>query len=88
MPQRLGEKLDLRGTQGEAMIGDAAGVAQRALDDVEPIHLELFRGSVLRPHPAPLAEIVGIAQSARTGEQEIGIQRQDDVAPCGNRSAC
>ena len=79
VPQRLGEHLDLRGPQREAMIGDAAGVVQRALDGVEPIHLELVRCRVLRPHPAALAVIVGVTQRAGTGEQEVRVQRQDHI---------
>ena len=54
------------------MVGRSAGQREPALHDVQPIHLAV-------DHFTPLAEGAGILQRGRMLDQQIGIEREDDL---------
>ncbi len=68
------DRLDLRGANGQAVIGLRSSERGRALDRVEAI------GVLAIVHDAPArGEITLVSEAAGTAIDEVGIERDDDV---------
>ena len=70
---RAGDRRKLGRTSRKPVIGLRAGQRRHRFDRVEPVHAVRVLGTPARD------EIACVAQPARTGAEQIGIEGQDDV---------
>ncbi len=69
-----GHPLDVAGLDRPAMIGRRADQRRRAFDGVDPAHLR-----AVGLDASPIGELPGVTQAARHADQEIGVERNDQL---------
>ena len=68
------ETLDVGGAHGQPVVCLCPGERRRALHRIHPAHRPAFVG-----HAAAVGEVARVADASRSGAQEVGVEREDDV---------